>query len=419
MINKSIIEVENIAKYYRIGVNEKANTITEQIINGITYPIRNFNRITQLNKFDNENDPTIFKALHDVNFKVAEGDVLGIIGRNGAGKSTLLKVLSRITEPTNGKIKIRGRVSSLLEVGTGFHPELTGKENVYMNGTILGMTKKEIDSKFDEIVDFSGVEKHIYTPVKFYSSGMKVRLGFSVAAHLEPEILIIDEVLAVGDLGFQQRCLGKMNEVAKGGRTVLFVSHNMASVEGLCSRCLLLENGTITQNSSPYEVIESYRDLTTRQSKINIADRTDREGSGDLRIEKLSINDGLGVKSGDPLKLEVEYNSTKDIKNGHLALTFCRNFDERIFVIDSRVQGVNLNFKKGRGKLVIQLDRLYLLSNAYNINIWLSSGAEVVDYVLNAVSFTVEDTDFYGTGNSLLASKHGYFYTEKSNWRLE
>ena len=203
----TVIKVENVSKRYRIGVQEKSDTFAGQLKNAITYPVRNFKRITQLKKFDNENDPSVFWALKDINFEVKQGEVLGIIGRNGAGKSTLLKVLSRITEPTTGSIKIKGRVSSLLEVGTGFHPELTGRDNVYMNGTILGMTKKEIDKKFDEIVAFSGVEQHIDTPVKFYSSGMKVRLGFSVAAHLEPEILIIDEVLAVGDFEFQKALL--------------------------------------------------------------------------------------------------------------------------------------------------------------------------------------------------------------------
>ena len=241
MSDKSII-VENISKRYRIGLLEqRADTFAGTLFNYIKYPINNFKRLRSLASFNdtNNNEESILWALKDVNFEVKEGEVLGIIGKNGAGKSTLLKILSRITLPTGGRAELRGRVSSLLEVGTGFHPELTGRENVYLNGTILGMSKKEIDSKFDEIVDFSGIEKFIDTPVKRYSSGMAVRLAFAVAAHIEPEILLIDEVLAVGDLRFQQKCLGKIKEISGQGRTIIFVSHNMPSITSLCKRCLL------------------------------------------------------------------------------------------------------------------------------------------------------------------------------------
>ncbi|HAH37111.1 MAG TPA: ABC transporter ATP-binding protein, partial [Algoriphagus sp.] len=223
-----VIKVSNLSKRYRLGLKEKyADTLVGKISQIIRSPYDNLKRLRDLNRFGLEDD-SVFWALKDVSFEVKEGEVLGIIGKNGAGKSTLLKILSQITEPTSGNIEIHGRVASLLEVGTGFHPELSGRENIYMNGTILGMTRREIDSKLDEIIDFSGVEKFIDTPVKFYSSGMKVRLGFSVAAHLDPEILIIDEVLAVGDYEFQKKCLGKMEDVSKNqGRTVLFVSHNL------------------------------------------------------------------------------------------------------------------------------------------------------------------------------------------------
>ena len=230
-MSKTVITARNISKRYRIGVRKVEDTLAGKLKKGLSYPIRNLKRISSLNSFNDETDESIFWALKDIEFEVKEGEVLGIIGKNGAGKSTLLKILSRITEPTTGRIEIKGRVSSLLEVGTGFHPELTGRDNVYMNGTIHGMTRKEINRKFDEIVEFSGIQKHVDTPVKFYSSGMKVRLGFAVAAHLEPEILVIDEVLAVGDAEFQRKCLGKMNEVSRSGRTVLFVSHNMGAVK--------------------------------------------------------------------------------------------------------------------------------------------------------------------------------------------
>lgn len=255
----SVIKVQNLSKRYRLGLKEKqAETLAGQIANAIKSPWQNLKRIRKLNRFGEE-DESVFWALRDVSFEVKEGEVLGIIGKNGAGKSTLLKILSQITEPTSGKIEIHGRVASLLEVGTGFHPELSGRENIYMNGTILGMTRREIDSKLDEIIDFSGVEKFIDTPVKFYSSGMKVRLGFSVAAHLDPEILIIDEVLAVGDYEFQKKCLGKMEDVSKNqGRTVLYVSHNLESVKSLCKKALLLEDGHIANVGKPNEIIDFY-----------------------------------------------------------------------------------------------------------------------------------------------------------------
>jgi len=255
----SVIKVENISKRYRLGLREKqSDTLVGQISNVIRSPWDNLKRLKRMNLFGPE-DESVFWALKDVSFEVTEGEVLGIIGKNGAGKSTLLKILSQITEPTSGKIEIHGRVASLLEVGTGFHPELSGRENIYMNGTILGMTRREIYSKLDEIIDFSGVEKFIDTPVKFYSSGMKVRLGFSVAAHLDPEILIIDEVLAVGDYEFQKKCLGKMEDVSKNqGRTVLFVSHNMAAVKNLCTKAIILKNGVEDEYGNTDTIVKNY-----------------------------------------------------------------------------------------------------------------------------------------------------------------
>ncbi len=238
-----ILEIRNISKQYRLGrAFQKTETFRELLQRAITAPLRAFHGSSGK---DGAVKDERFWALRDINFDVAEGEVVGIIGRNGAGKSTLLKVISRITDPTEGFIKVRGRMASLLEVGTGFHPELTGRENIFLNGAILGMRKTEIVSKFDEIVDFAEVEKFLDTPVKHYSSGMYVRLAFAVAAHLNPEILIVDEVLAVGDVAFQKKCLGKMNEVSRGGRTVLFVSHNMAAVENLCRRGVVLERGKL------------------------------------------------------------------------------------------------------------------------------------------------------------------------------
>jgi lipopolysaccharide transport system ATP-binding protein len=245
-----MIKVEHISKQYTIGVDRTYKTFQDTITNTIKSPLSLFKKST---KEDNT-----FWALKDVSFEIEEGEVVGIIGRNGAGKSTLLKILSRITEPTEGKITMHGRVASLLEVGTGFHPELTGRENIYLNGSILGMKKREIDTKFDEIVKFAEIEKFLDTPVKRYSSGMYVRLAFAVATHLEPEILIIDEVLAVGDAAFQKKCLGKMGEVAKEGRTVLFVSHQMNAIKSLCSRCLLLSRGNLIDDGNSQKIIKKY-----------------------------------------------------------------------------------------------------------------------------------------------------------------
>jgi lipopolysaccharide transport system ATP-binding protein len=256
-----IIVAENIAKAFYIGTKEESpDSLVVAISSVLKSPFKNWKQLRKLNTFGQNDDAgdDIYWALRDISFSVKDGEVLGIIGRNGAGKSTLLKVLSRITEPTRGKVKIKGRVSSLLEVGTGFHPDLSGRENIYLNGTILGMTKKEIDLKFDEIVDFSGVERFLDTPIKRYSSGMKVRLAFAVAAHLEPEILIIDEVLAVGDAEFQKKCMGKMQDVAQGGRTVLFVSHSMAAIKSLCSKCIVMDAGRIAYDGPVDGAISKY-----------------------------------------------------------------------------------------------------------------------------------------------------------------
>jgi len=248
---KPIIEVKHLFKEYKIGADKAYKTLSESIANVARHPARTLR--------DLRAPKSSFRALNDVNFEVERGEVLGVIGRNGAGKSTLLKLLSRITYPTNGEVIMRGRVGSLLEVGTGFHPELTGRENIYFNGAILGMKKREIDDKFNEIVKFSGVEKFLDTPVKRYSSGMQVRLAFSVAAHLEPEILLVDEVLAVGDAEFQKKCMGKMGQVASEGRTVLFVSHNMSAIERLCKCCILLEKGTIVQEGPDVsQIVKEY-----------------------------------------------------------------------------------------------------------------------------------------------------------------
>lgn len=268
-MDKISVKISNLSKCYRIGIKERGyRTFREAIVDSVMAPVRNFKKLNRLTKFNdiksngqsrkNSSSSDVIWALKDVSFKVKEGEVLGVIGKNGAGKSTLLKILSRITEPTDGIARIKGMVSSLLEVGTGFHPELTGRDNIFLNGAVLGMRRREIEKNFDKIVDFSGVSKFLDTPVKRYSSGMYVRLAFAVAAQLAPEVLLVDEVLAVGDMPFQKKCLGKMEEVAKGGRTVLFVSHNMTSIINLCQRVILLDRGRVIKDGKPSDVVEHY-----------------------------------------------------------------------------------------------------------------------------------------------------------------
>lgn len=328
-MNNIAIKVENISKCYRIGLKENIHdSFGSAMIGFIKSPLKNYRKYRSLYKFDNinlnldsnkdSNSSDIIWALRNASFEVKEGEALGIIGRNGAGKSTLLKILARITHPTMGRAEIRGRVSSLLEVGTGFHPELTGRENIYLNGTVLGMKKKEIDHKFDDIVDFSGVEKFIDTPVKRYSSGMKVRLAFAVAAHLEPEILIVDEVLAVGDAEFQAKCIGKMNSVAKEGRTVLLVSHNMGAISELCSRVLWLDSGCLKQDGSPQDVVTKYLSSGT-QGVGSWASSPAEEHPGRLAwLKHARVLSGHGDKVStlihynDQVNIEIEY----EIKSG-------------------------------------------------------------------------------------------------------
>lgn len=327
------ITVENLSKAYRIGVQTKhADSLVGALQNAAAAPFRNWNSLRKLNTYGNHADAEdLHWALRDVSFEVPKGEVLGVIGRNGAGKSTLLKILSRITEPTRGRATIRGRVSSLLEVGTGFHPELSGRENIYLNGTILGMRKREIDRKLHEIIDFSGIEKFLDTPIKRYSSGMKVRLAFAVAAHLEPEILIIDEVLAVGDAEFQQKCLGKMESVAKGGRTVLFVSHSMPAVTRLCSTAICIEGGGIVDSGDVERVVGTYNDLAF---PIN-CDLTSPNLRATVRVTDQSGSDMAVWNYGAGLVVDVEVDSKILLNRPAVDLAFYSESGVRVFAAQS------------------------------------------------------------------------------------
>jgi len=362
-MSNTVIKVQGLSKRYRIGLKEKkADTFMGQMMNLIKSPMDNFRQLRNLSRF-NDNDESIFWALRDIEFEVQQGEVLGIIGHNGAGKSTLLKILSRITEPTSGEVRLRGRVSALLEVGTGFHPELTGRENIFMNGTILGMTRREIDAKLDEIVDFSGVEKYIDTPVKFYSSGMKVRLGFAVAAHLEPEILLIDEVLAVGDAAFQKKCLGKMEDISQNnGRTLLFVSHNMAAIQSICQKAIVLKNGFVVHEG----------DIISGVNEYNSSLRLDSEN--DPNDQRIIINESLNEEG----ITEIEYSQAFDlkIKINNFQSASCAVFliirnSAGEFIIHERIDNIYLN---GEDKAIrFSVPPIWLRPGIYNYHFKLIS----------------------------------------------
>ncbi len=394
------ISVENLSKAYRIGQKEEVpDTLLSAVASVAKSPLRNFRRLSRLDTFreTGEADDLVW-ALRDVSFDVKRGEVVGVIGRNGAGKSTLLKILSRITEPTSGRAVIHGRVSSLLEVGTGFHPELTGRENIYMNGTILGMKKREIDAKFDEIVDFSGVEKFLDTPVKRYSSGMKVRLAFSVAAHLEPEILIIDEVLAVGDAEFQSKCLGKMQSVASDGRTVLFVSHNMGAIVDLCTRSILLQDGAITADNVPSDVINDYLMLAQTQHSVSLTgDAIAREGDGPLRLTAAMTCDDAGkpcrhFRHGDSLNIQFNFRGP-ELGTISAGVSIRNHVGVLVLHFSTRDTPMDLSYDGGRRQCALRVPTLLLNDGTYYISIWLGDKSlQLNDMVANCLAFDVNDS---------------------------
>ncbi|MFY0628621.1 MAG: ABC transporter ATP-binding protein [Reichenbachiella sp.] len=384
-MTNTAIQVKGLSKRYKIG-HQKSDSITGSVKKRIGSWFNN--QRTQVEDF---------WALHGMSFEINKGDAVAIIGKNGAGKSTLLKILSRITHPTTGMIKMNGRVSSLLEVGTGFHPELTGRENVFLNGTILGMTRAEIKSKFDEIVAFSGVEKFLDTPVKHYSSGMYVRLAFAVAAHLEPEILIIDEVLAVGDAEFQKKCLGKMNEVAQQGRTVIFVSHNLGAVKSLCTRAIVLNEGKISFSGEVESALKMYNTRKQLDDHDTLANRKDREGSGKLKFVdvKMFNKDNVEVNaiiSGEALRLELFYEIRDSVNISDLivGLNFSDNFQNHIlsFVSDE----TETVFKERKGKQIIELNipSLFLRSETYFIRLMAFEKTTAMNNALDIIESASE-----------------------------
>jgi lipopolysaccharide transport system ATP-binding protein len=376
-----VIRVEGLSKKYVIGHQRNGSDGLRHVLQDkLTAPFRWLRSEIRNSKFDIRNSSPqseVFWALKDVSFDVTQGEVVGIIGRNGAGKSTLLKILSRITEPTTGRVRIRGRVASLLEVGTGFHPELTGRENVFLNGAILGMTREEIKRKFDEIVAFAEVEKFLDTPVKRYSSGMYVRLAFAVAAHLEPEILIVDEVLAVGDAQFQKKCLGKMGSVSKLGRTVLFVSHNMTAIEQLCPQSLLLKEGRIQRSGPTHHVIAEYLASTATHSAWQIDGQTEREGTGNALITRLELfaaeTDTLltSLTFRQSFRLRIHYHANERLADPSFGFALLSDKAERVFQSETMELNYRIRAIEGEGWFDCLVMTPNILPGLYYFEAWI------------------------------------------------
>jgi len=417
-----IIKINNLSKRYRIGAKEERDkTFREAIMDWVCAPIKNFIELRNLTTFKNNDSENVIWALKDVSFEVNKGEVLGIIGKNGSGKTTLLKVLSRITEPTNGFAELQGRVSSLLDVGTGFHPELTGRENIYLNGAILGMRKKEIEKKFDEIVAFSEIGKFIDTPVKRFSSGMWVRLAFAVAAHLEPEILLVDEVLAVGDIAFQKKCLGKMEDVVKGGRTILFVSHNMGAIRNLCKKAVWIDSGKVVEKGDVDKVIKDYEKAQMRQvdKSSYIIERNPEEiKNSSFYVNRIEMFNGENERTtlfrcneklnlivnfaGFPLtnKYSVEFQIYNElgqlVSTGASGLYHAKHFNGKV------------------KKIKIGIGPLTLTRGKYRILLKVLSGDKYYDIWENAAGFNIIECQPFKTNQDMSTFRQGVCVLQQS-----
>lgn len=395
-----LIRATDVGKRYRLGELDGPNwqygTLTEAIS-------QRFKR----HRVSRRETTEAIWALRNLSFEVREGEALGLIGHNGAGKSTVLKLISRVTQPTEGEITVRGRVATLLEVGTGFHLELTGRENVYLSGAILGMPRAEISRKFDQIVEFAEVEKFIDTPVKRYSSGMFLRLGFAVAAHLEPDVLIVDEVLAVGDLAFQRKCLERMERVAREGRTVIFVSHNLASVRALCQRCIVLAGGRKSLEGPTDEVVEQYvHAAAPGDSRIPLADRADRQGTGRLRLQEAALErDGEPLDSpatGDRFSFVMRYETAegRPLRGVSFTVRIMTLIGQPILDLDAASAGASVDQVPASGEVRCTLGRCPLPPGEYTVALGASRGAERLDWIDRVLQLTVREGDFFGRGMS-------------------
>jgi homopolymeric O-antigen transport system ATP-binding protein len=405
---RPIITVQGLSKRYRLGQRDaRYQTLRETLAKGVGGWLQNpCARLTRGGgRRAGQEDPDLW-ALREVSFDVQPGEVLGIIGRNGAGKSTLLKILSRITDPTTGRIELYGRVGCLLEVGTGFHPELTGRENIFLSGAILGMRRMEIARKLEEIVAFAEVEKFLDTPVKRYSSGMFVRLAFAVAAHLEPEILLVDEVLAVGDLAFQKRCLGKMGDVAREGRTVLFVSHNMASIEALCKTCLFMRDGRVMAKGETRQMISHYvsTELEPQAAFASLATHSGRRKGSIQMMQSVELRDGRervtgAIRMGESLSVSVAFVCDSNPIIPVLGLVIKNSHGVAIFGVNNKfIGGYRFEKRTTAGVISCRLDDLPLLPGRYSLDIYLGDGIQDVDVISDAISVEVLSADVFGTG---------------------
>ncbi len=412
-MSKTVIKVDNLSKQYRLGL-VGTGTLSHDfnrwwhLVRGKEDP---YLKIGETNDRASRGNSEYVWALRDINFEVKEGEVLGIIGKNGAGKSTLLKLLSKVTAPTTGSIKAKGRIASLLEVGTGFHPELTGRENIYLNGTILGMTKAEVSKKLDEIVAFAGVERYLDTPVKRYSSGMTVRLGFAVAAHLEPEILIVDEVLAVGDIDFQNKAIGKMQEVSrKGGRTVLFVSHNMASIQNLCTKTTILEKGIISFNGETISAIKKYLTNESQKSTLDLLQRTDRRGNHKLLFRKVAFETESRkpiniLFSGQKFTIKLFYESKQVLENVIFRIIFCDQEGNIRFICNNYHSSSPFAKIPPNHYVTCTIPKFPLPPGKYFLHLQALVNKDIADEVEFATDIDVEEGDFFKTGKLPVINK--------------
>ena len=419
------VQVTNLSKRYPLVTKEPLhNTFVGYFLSLLYKPFKNLRELRKLSAAQDSSSKIdgYLWALKDINFKSQSNEIIGIIGTNGSGKSTLLKILSKITRPTNGDVRIKGKVASLLEVGTGFHHELSGKENIYLNGSVLGMKKNEIDAKYDEIIEFSGINEYIDTPIKRYSSGMRVRLAFSVAAHLDPDILIVDEVLAVGDAEFQKKCLGKIGDVAQSGRTVFFVSHDLNAVMSLCNRVIWIDKGKLMNDGEPKKVIQSYIDSSSKISNstvdlLNIDNRVRWKGDGALQLTKINLKNQTHSTSsfitGDKFIVNIDFKlNNLDLIDAPIELIIKiqnQNMND-VLVLSNLSSNKKLLISESKGLVKCLIPKLPLGEGVYNINLEAKIAGGPADKINGAASFEVLPGDFYGTG--FASNLQSDFYAE-------
>jgi lipopolysaccharide transport system ATP-binding protein len=412
-MTESII-VEGLSKVYEIGALRRETQLREQLVRLLRAPL------------GRRAPKELLWALQDVSFTVQEGEVVGIIGRNGAGKSTLLKILSKITYPTVGRVRARGRVAALLEVGAGFHEELTGRENIYLNGSIMGMKRKEVDAKLDAIIDFAGMERFIDTPIKRYSSGMRSRLGFAVAAHLDPDVLVVDEVLAVGDAAFQKKCISAMHDLRGGGRTVLFVSHNMAAVENLCSRGIWLASGSVQLDGPVDKVIEAYMSSfsSAEGASNSLAEKDGRRGTGEVRFTRVEFRSLDGelqavTRSGKSLVIRLHYSANESIEHLNFTVKVYTEVGTLITTGGTWHHGLDIPMvPAGEGYVDLEIEALNLMPGRYYLSLMLDSWPRIYDSLEHPVYLDVEEAPIYGHTRPMHSSGHGMVFFPQ-RWRLE